>query len=314
MVTKNIYSALNQCSDEKNNIQFLINESDFLTPSYIVTIAAYIKKKGIPINSLNVTASKHCTYLNTIGFNNALWDIPCLSARPNAGNTYSVLTLLDNEESTNEANTQIISCINSFTNNYRSNGLDYLKEVIGEVHDNVWSHGKSTGFSMTQSYKNGIIEFALADCGGGFLKELKRVGLDICSHKAAIEWCIKKGNSSKKIEADRHDDWIQQLPSDVIGNPMGKSAKYRKSNNHAGLGLAKLIELIQQYNGTLHIISGDSELSIHPSSPNISYASLGSHYWDGVIIMCKLNEGNLKKEVQTSADTELSDILALLTN
>ena len=121
MVTKNIYSALNQCSDEKNNIQFLINENDFLTPSYIVTIAAYMKKKGIPINSLNVTASKHCTYLNTIGFNNALWDIPCLSARPNAGNTYSVLTLLDNEESTNEANTQIISCINSFTNNYRSN-------------------------------------------------------------------------------------------------------------------------------------------------------------------------------------------------
>lgn len=313
MVTKDIYSALKQCS-EKSSIQFSIDENDFLTPSYIVTIAAYIKKKGISSESLKVTANKHYTYLNTIEFYKALWDISCPSARPNVGNTYSVLTLLDNEESTNEANTQIISCINSFTSNYRSDGLNDLKEVIGEVHDNVWSHGKSTGFSMTQSYKNGIIEFALADCGGGFLKELRRVGLDICSHKAAIEWCIKKGNSSKKIEADRHDDWIQQLPSDAIGNPMGKSAKYRKSNNHAGLGLAKLIELIQQYNGTLHIISGDSALSIHPGSPNITYVSLDSHYWDGVVIMCKLNEGNLKKEVQTSADTELSDILDLLTN
>ncbi|WP_126326487.1 hypothetical protein [Neisseria canis] len=190
--------------------------------------------------------------------------------------------------------------------------MNSLKEVIGEVHDNVWSHGKSTGFSMIQCYKNGIIEFALADLGGGFLKELNRVQLLISTHEEAIKWCIEKGHSSKKIEAEKHDDWTQQLPPDAIGNPMGKLAKYRKNNNHAGLGLAKLIELIQQYCGKLNILSGNCMLSIDSNSPNMSYIPL-SYEWDGVVIKCQLNVAKLKAQT-ASTNSELSDILAALTS
>lgn len=312
-MTKNIFSALQECSSGSN---FLIKNDDFLTPSYIVTIAAHLKKNPITLDCFQVQSESIQSYLATIGFNEALWNIPCINYRHNIGSTYSVLTLLDNEEATDSANTQIISCISNFTTNYQSEGLNSLKEVIGEVHDNVWSHGKSTGFSMTQLYKKaGKIEFALADLGGGFLKELNRVNLPISTHDQAIKWCIEKGHSSKKIEAENYDDWTQQLPSDVIGNPMGKSAKYRKSNNHAGLGLAKLIELIQQYNGKLNIVSGNCMLSINPNSPNIVYTTSEQYNWDGVIITCQLNVEALTQPCIDSVDnSELSDILLALTD
>ncbi|ATD64319.1 hypothetical protein CGZ65_01430 [Neisseria weixii] len=148
-----------------------------------MTIAAHLKKNPITLDCFQVQSESIQSYLATIGFNEALWNIPCTNYRHNIGSTYSVLTLLDNEEATDSANTQIISCISNFTTNYQSEGLNSLKEVIGEVHDNVWSHGKSTGFSMTQLYKKaGKIEFALADLGGGFLKELNRVNLPISTH------------------------------------------------------------------------------------------------------------------------------------
>ena len=311
-MTKNIFSALQECNSTNPN--FCINDNDFLTPSDIVTLATHLKKNPISLDSFQISSESHKSYLTTIGFYEAVWNIPCTNQRPNAGNTYSVLTLLDNEESTDGANTQIISCISKFTDNHQSNGLNLLKEVIGEVHDNVWSHGKSTGFSMIQSYKkNGKIEFALADLGGGFLKELKRVNLPIETHEEAIKWCIEKGHSSKKIEAEKYDDWTQQLPSDVIGNPMGKLAKYRKGNNHAGLGLAKLIELIQQHQGKLNIISGDRMLSIEPNSPNISYTR--SIDWNGVIIICEFQVDKLTTYAnQSSAEQELSEILSALTD
>ncbi|MDO9316599.1 MAG: hypothetical protein Q7V56_00160 [Gammaproteobacteria bacterium] len=69
--------------------------------------------------------------------------------------------------------------------------------VVGELHDNVWSHGKSTGFSMAQKFKvpyeeDYFIEFALADMGLGLRGEMIRAGKEVSSHEAAIEWCLKK--------------------------------------------------------------------------------------------------------------------------
>jgi hypothetical protein len=312
MMEKNIFTALKECVDGRET-QIRVSEREWLTPSYIVTLAAYAKQHSVPRESFIFESQNHQGYLNTIGFD-SLWGIPCAVERPNAGKKYSVLTLLDNEESTDFANTQITSCISAFTNDDKSEGVAFLKEVIGEVHDNVWSHGKSTGFSMAQIYSNGFIEFALADCGGAFLKELNRVGLNnIQSHEGAIEWCIQKGNSSKKIEDQRDSDWLQQLPSDTIGNPMGSIAKYKKSNNHAGLGLAKLIELIQQYEGILCIASGKAILSISDSKRSIDIRST-THNWNGVIIMCKLNEKKLKSKASNDADSEISSILDALTD
>ncbi|PSJ79764.1 hypothetical protein [Neisseria iguanae] len=74
-----------------------------------------------------IQSEKHKGYLNTIGFHEALWGIPCTNQRPNVGNTYYVLTLLDNEEATDTANTQIIDCIAEFTNHHQSGGIEFIK-------------------------------------------------------------------------------------------------------------------------------------------------------------------------------------------
>ena len=75
-------------------------------------------------------------------------------------------------------------------------------DVIGELHDNVWSHGNSFGFSIAQKYKDKII-FAVVDTGLGFKKVLNNANIeDINSDIDAIEWCLQKGNTStqSKIE------------------------------------------------------------------------------------------------------------------
>ena len=129
--------------------------------------------------------------------------------------------MLENEEVTNQANSQIVSCIKHLADNANSDGIDLLQEVIGELHDNVWSHGISTGFSMAQKNQD-VLEFALADYGTRFFcVNFKELGYPTLIRTKEHEWCIQKGNSSKKISVEKEDDWLQALPPDCIGNPMG---------------------------------------------------------------------------------------------
>ena len=301
-----ISHALSSCERASKDGRCVVPVNGFLTPSFIVIISAYIQKNQLTDDTFIFPRKEHVTYLEYINFFE-LWNKNPNVNRINTGKNYSLLTLLENEEVTNHANSQIISCIQHLTDNDGSDGIELLREVVGELHDNVWSHGRSTGFSMAQKNQD-TLEFALADCGLGFLRELKRVGLsNIDTHEKAIEWCIQKGNSSKKIGEE--DDWIQALPSDCIGNPIGKSAKYKKSNNHAGLGLAKLIELIRKYDGELQIASGDAMLEL--KNGNMSFSTIS--FWQGVVIRCKFNIPRLKSIVSNDNQAEINDILDLLT-
>lgn len=303
-----IQQALSACECVSKEGKYVVPVNGFLTPSFIVTISAYIQKNQLRNDIFLFQKNDHVKYLVYIDFF-SLWNENPKVNRVNSGKNYSLLTLLEDEEVTNQANSQIISCIKYLTDDVGSDGTELLQEVIGELHDNVWSHGRSTGFSMAQKNQD-ILEFALADCGLGFLKELQRVGLsDINTHKEAIEWCIQKGNSSKKISAAKEDDWVQALPPDYIGNPMGKSAKYRKSNNHAGLGLAKLIELIIKYSGELQIVSGDTMLELKDG--NTSFKEIP--FWQGVIIRCKFNISKLKSIISNDNQAEIESILDVIT-
>ena len=309
-MAKDLISALQDCQTIKNN-PINIYSGDFIKPDYLVCMAAYLCKHRVPLNHFIVDDSL-ITYLITIGFFERVWKIDTSCNRPNLGRNYSLLTMLDCEESVDSATTQIGSCINAMMDEENRTVISPLIDAIGEVHDNVWSHGKSTGFSMAQKY-NGWIEFALADCGSGFLKELNRVGIQIDKHEDAIEWCIKKGNSSKTFKPQ--DDWAQQLPPDAIGNPMGSLAKYNSGNNHAGLGLPRFIEVVESFGGELTIITGNAELSICNFPHKIKRIRPCSQdlFWDGVIIRCRLQTSRLNQVSAPSANSEIADILDTLT-
>ncbi|MDR5758202.1 hypothetical protein [Caballeronia sp. LZ035] len=200
--------------------------------------------------------------------------------RRNEGRNYSGLVLLKSAETTDQASERVNDCIRHI---FAAKGLDQfvhdLAEVVGDLHDNVWSHGKSTGFSMAQTWRNtkrqdsNWFEFSLADCGMGFLRETQRAGIaGIGSDAEAISWCIQKGNTSKKTKVV--DDMMQSLPPDMMGNPMGGFAAIKESDNHhMGLGLAKLMSLVEKYRGRLWLASGGSLLYKPPVVPHVIRAA-----------------------------------------
>lgn len=296
----------------------------YLHPGFIAVLAAFCKKMGIKKSKFTTATSVQYNYLDAMKLYETLWGIDNYSYdRKNNGIKYSCLTHLYNEDQVDSSTTSINSCIRKFVSdcNPYPKGITSLLHVVGELHDNVWSHGKASGFSLAQKIHNFdrsdfIIEFALADHGMGFLAELRRIGLDrssgITSHKQAIEWCLERGNSSKS--SDFYDGWEQSVPSDYIGDGSLSSILRVKTddNNHQGLGLWHLIQLINDYNGELQIASGDTCLCFKDRKKK-SY-SLPVN-WKGVAISCTLSLRELSKAptVQESfSDVELTDIISQL--
>ncbi|WP_265524619.1 hypothetical protein [Providencia rustigianii] len=298
---------------------------DHLFPGFITVLAAFCKKNKISERDFDTAGPEQSGYLRAIEYYKTLWGIDNYGPiRVNQGKNYSGLAHLDNEEQVDSATTCINSCIRAFIQGCKTPppGLQELLFVVGELHDNVWSHGKASGFSLAQKTKNPlnrndyIIEFALADHGYGFLSELKRSKLterfNIVSHRDALDWCLKEGNSSK--HADLYDGWEQSVPRDFNGYAFSSSVSVRDDdNNHQGLGLAHLIKLVEKYNGELQIASGDVCLVINGHERN--YEDLPVD-WKGVAISCRLSLeelSNNKNEMDVEADDdELSQIMTLL--
>jgi hypothetical protein len=267
----------------------------FYTPGFWVSLAALAKSNAVNYENLGFHNTDQISYSQAIQLPRALGlnDSYPLN-RVKEGVSYSPLILLDHRDATDVANQQINECIRSQCSELNvEKFVSELCSVVGDLHDNVWSHGQSTGFSMFQRWKKPysnddvIFEFALADCGLGFLRELKRVGLDrIDSDNDAITWCLQRGNSSKLIK--KIDDWGQRLPPDMMGNPMpGFGVIKETENHHQGIGLAKLIDLVTSFNGELHLATGNSIYSIDKNG--LQYFRLPSFPWSGVAISCKFD-------------------------
>ena len=267
---------------------------DHGAPGYWVATVARARRRGLRFEELQFHPNQRA-YAQALRIEPALGQADCYPHdRKTVGVRYSPLVVLDDVDRTNEANHEINACIRSmFDEQALQPFVHELVGVVGDMHDNVWSHGRATGLSMAQRWKKphsdgqSNIEFALADCGHGFLAELQRAGIArheaISSHDDAIRWCIKQGNSTKSRPTDA---WEQALPWDAVGNPMGVVARAReKDNNHLGLGLHKLCLLVRNYGGHLWLASGDAMLIIDPAGIE-SMVPL-SCAWEGVVLACR---------------------------
>ncbi|CAJ5510124.1 Uncharacterised protein [Burkholderia pseudomallei] len=294
--------------------------SDHYTPGYWTMLAATGRAAGVAFPDLAFASEGNSGYAAALRLPNALGerdDYPF--ERHNEGRNYSGLVLLESAETTDAANTCVNGCIRHiFTDANLDRFVQDLQEVVGDLHDNVWSHGKSTGFSMAQKWrKTGEpeehwFEFALADHGLGFLRELQRVGIpNISTHAAAISWCIQKGNSSKKAEV--HDDFAQWLPPDMMGNPMPGFGAIRESeNHHMGLGLAKLVTLVERYSGHLWLASGDGLLSVTPG--NGAEMTGSPSFCQGVAIAVRFDTGTIRQRLAAgnAEDETTANLIKLL--
>lgn len=309
-----LYSFLNQ--DAVNSaIDNVSVRGSFITPGYWVALAAYCRYKNIAYSCLNFEYEITKNYASAIALKPSLGEEDDYQyKRKNSGQNYSELVNLKDSEDTDRATEVINSCIrNLFSEQELSTFVGDLCEVVGDLHDNVWSHGKSTGFSMAQKWSNfdstsSSFEFALADCGFGFLAELKRVGIDIKSDQEAIDWCIKEGNSSKNLK--QKDEWQQRLPPDIAGNPMpGLGKPVVSENHHMGLGLAKLLQLVHNYKGKLWLTSGEQSLIVKQNGKSEYYKN--KQKWQGVVLACRFDTEKAKEYVSSSDDitTSLIDFL-----
>lgn len=233
--------------------------------------------------------------------------------RTNQGANYSPLVILDGEDKVDGATRDIGGCIRTWFNGSNLERFAAeLCDVVGDLHDNVWSHAKSTGISMAQKWQSSqadsaVLEFALADGGMGFLRELIRSGITrregIEDPADAIRWCIVRGNSSKLRE---EDPWVQRLPSDAMGNPMGPIARIKdKENNHLGLGLAKLVDLVLKFKGTLWLASSNAILTIDGKG-----GTKYQHFpfqWQGVLLSCRFDVATVEQVVASHVGNAAPD-------
>lgn len=309
-----LLDAINNAESFIDDYQQCFLPDGYYTPGYLVILAAILKSEGVRGPSFDC-APNVSGYLQGIGFSQALWGVDEYEyTRRNQGVNYSLLTLLETEEQTDQATTQINGCLRQMVPD--SDGLSSFCHVVGELHDNVWSHGRSTGFSLAQKRavpntgrSDHYLEFALADRGIGFKREMNRSGHSIDTDANAIDWCIQEGNSTK--HGDDEDEWAQSVPDDLIGGgPFGSNVQTRhNSNHHQGLGLYHLVELVKNHSGELTLVSGNGCFSLNENGDN-TVEELES-YWKGVAISCKLKESKLL-ESQNDVPEEIQSIMASL--
>lgn len=300
-----LFGIIRLCNDLEKGLN--VDLPRFLLPCNIVVLSTYIKKNQTPKNKIdgliNNTAKE---YLYNIGFYKELYQVPLNTRQRNSGYTYSPLTLIDFHDNVNTATTTVTSCIQNHLND--NNLVGQLANVICELHDNVCSHGKSFGFSMTQVYINDRIEFAIADLGGGFLQVLQRAGVpNVTTDLEAIKWCLQKNNTSTKYE--KHDDFEQSLPEDFIGvSPMGCNSRFRTEDNHQGLGLDFLVDLHKKFSRSiLQIASG--KICVEFRNGNI-HKTDSDLEWKGVAI--NLTIPTNKTPCYNTTNNDLDEILNMI--
>jgi hypothetical protein len=299
--------------------------SDYYTPGFIVVLTAHFSLYNIQKNALTFVNAKNAGYFSAMGLSKVLWgDDDYQFKRTNAGANYAPITQLSSRDAVDDATQQINGCLRKIAANspffdyQQSDGFKELMHVVGELHDNVWSHGLSRGFSAAQrddAVKKGAIEFALADTGLGFLGELLSSGIakkfNINTDQAAMEWCIQEGNSSKL--ASHQDEWGQSLPEDYVGaSPYGQGVSarmVRNGNHHQGLGLAKLVALAKAYDGVLHVISGKAVLKLDKGK--LTFSSV-KHSWKGVAISLRIQESKMATVQRAQNSADIDEIMNLL--
>ncbi|OCH26236.1 hypothetical protein A6E13_20015 [Aliivibrio fischeri] len=295
---------------------------NFYSPGYLSSLTAYLKHKATLERNFDCDPAL-VGYLDTIGIFNILWNRE-LPVRRTDGINYTPITQLCSAEATDDVTASINSCLRHFTGYIEGDvpdGLSQLSHVVGELQDNVWSHGYSTGFSMAQKSavpqtdrSDFYLEFAIADKGLGFLEEVRRSGKarehNLQSDEDALLWCIQEGNSTK--HANDIDEWAQQLPPEHIGDSPyggGIGSSY-EVNHHQGLGLAHLVELVEKFQGKLTIASGLAILNINENGER-EIKTLDSP-WKGVAIACRFKLSLLCKEIDENTDNELLALMGRL--
>lgn len=298
----------------------LVMPEGFIAPGCLIAVCARAHYRKYSFEQIQFASDEQKQYAIAIGMELALNGADSYTHnRVNAGTTYSPIAKLDCAESTDKATSLINQCLRGFSSEavVNSDGFSNFCHVVGEMHSNVWDHGMDTGFSVAQKFKvpnknDYYFEFALADSGYGFLGEMQRSGKKVNTDIDALNWCIQKGNSTKKY--DNRDEYAQRLPNDMInssGIAQGFEAFHSDGfeNHHQGLGLYHLTKLVTETSGTLCLASGNAIFTMRPNGT--CKIEETPTYWKGVALSCRLRTSRISALAEPENES-LDDIFNLL--
>lgn len=264
----------------------IVVKDRFCTPGFWATFACFALARGVNCARISFADAQVAGYASAMGFRAVLGDADDYAhGRPGEGRNYSSLELLDSPESTDGATRRVNNCIRRiFSGSDAEQFVQDVCNIVAELHENVWAHGMATGISMAQRWQ-GRFEFALADSGCGLLPDVRRIN-QADTDQQAIDWCIRPGTTTKPDP----DDWAQALPEDALQDPMGHAEQtHSRRVHHAGLGLYRFCELVQLFQGSAWIASGDACLEI--SRAGRRFATIPG--WQGVAIACRFTDSGI---------------------
>jgi hypothetical protein len=260
----------------------------FLSP-IVVTMLAAASAMGSRIRERIRINPEAETYAVSCGLQAVLeggYEPPVRTGRQ--GSTYTRLTRLQSEHEVDACNAVINDLFHERLGDNGGEFVRLLSKVVGELHDNVASHSRGVGYSSAQRYKwprGEFIQFAIVDSGVGMLENVRRIVQDVRADEEAIEWCLKRGNTTAARESD---GWEQRLPEDSVVSPYPATVRTVTSDNHhQGLGLWQLQELARVAGGSFWVGSGAGQCRCLAGDGHPTYDS-ASPPWQGVAIEVEL--------------------------
>ena len=258
-------------------------KADFVFPSLACMLAA--SRVSLGRDPMVEFSDGSRTYAEHSGLLNALAGRYDAMVRPRSnteGHTWSHLTTLYQHAEIESCNKTIIDVLFAQLAEMPHFVLDQTARVVGELHDNVASHAAGRGFSAAQFYQKSRknrsrLEIAIADGGHGFLRNVRRAVPEITTHGAAIEWCLKKGNTAWKQPRARTTN------TDAWADPYAEADdRTGQRDHHMGWGLWLLTELVRVTRGSLWLWTGDAAYSL--ASDGTSSVVQTPITWSGVAI------------------------------
>ncbi len=261
-------------------------EVEFVTPIVSATLASLSASLARPIRDRINFSEKAQSYADHCGLTAALsgqYSFPIRSGLQ--GSTYTKLTRLATHAEVDRCNEIVNDLIFEQLLHFGTVAAR-IASVIGELHDNVASHAKGLGFSCAQTYNfddGRRLEFAIVDSGCGMLRNVQTINPTESSHAQAIEWCLKRGNTTARSS---YDPWAQRLPEDAVVSPFPMQTSVRHSeDHHIGEGLWKLAELVRGLDGKLWVASGDGQMLVQSGHEKCGLSRIN---WTGVAIEVEL--------------------------
>jgi hypothetical protein len=243
-------------------------ELSFLSPIITAGLSAWLMVKKDQRSRIRLSGDA-ISYSKHVGFSTILdGAVTPDNAPPLPSLTMSPLTSLVYSSEVEFCNSRVSSILRNVLIGAEQATIDPIRFLVGELHDNVASHANGRGYSALQVYADHA-EFAICDTGRGFLRNVRRVEPNIRTDEQAIQWALMRGNTT----AIPRDPFAQRDEAEWDEKHDG--------NNHMGIGLWRLVRLIERTSGRLWIWSGDATYHQIGQSRTFRTAPIP---WSGVMI------------------------------